>query len=165
MVSTNPSEESPAAQVAAEEQMSSKRLNSLDAFRGAVMLLMASSGFGIPQVAKHFTGSAAWAFLGYEFDHPPWVGFTLWDIIQPAFMFMVGVAVPWSVANRIARGQNFRAMFAHALWRAVLLVLLSIFLQSTWSRQTDWSFNNVLAQIGFGYPFLFLLAFAKPKTQ
>src|SRR6185503_17671585 len=43
--------------------------------------------------------------------------------------------------------------------------LLSIFLQSTWSKQTDWSFTNVLAQIGLGYPFLFLLAFASPRKQ
>lgn len=141
------------------------RLVSLDAFRGAVMLLMASTGFGIPQVAKHFPQSAVWAFFGYEFDHPPWVGFTLWDIIQPAFMFMVGVAVPWSVANRQTRGEQFPSMFRHALWRALLLVLLSIFLQSTWSRSTDWSFNNVLAQIGLGYPVLFLLAFKPPRVQ
>ena len=142
-----------------------ERLVSLDAFRGAIMLLMASSGFGIPQVAKHFVDSPAWALIGYQFEHPPWAGFTLWDIIQPSFMFMVGVAVPWSVANRRARGQSFRSMLGHALWRALLLVLLSIFLQSSWSTRTDWSFNNVLAQIGLGYPFLFLLAFAKPRVQ
>jgi heparan-alpha-glucosaminide N-acetyltransferase len=142
-----------------------ERLVSLDAFRGAVMLLMASSGMGIPQVAKHFSHSAVWAFLGYEFEHPEWAGVSLWDFIQPSFMFMVGVAVPWSVSNRIARGQSFKSMFGHALLRALLLVLLSIFLQSTWSKQTDWSFTNVLAQVGLGYPFLFLLAFAKPRTQ
>jgi len=146
-------------------ERSPDRLVSLDAFRGTIMLLMASSGFGIPQVAKHFSGSAVWAFLGYEFEHPPWAGFSLWDIIQPSFMFMVGVAVPWSVANRIARGQSFSQMIRHAMLRALLLVLLSIFLQSTWSKQTDWSFTNVLAQIGLGYPFLFLLAFASPRKQ
>src|SRR5882762_6807743 len=102
-----------ASQATPPVELSRDRLVSLDAFRGAIMLLMASSGFGIPQVAKHFTGSAAWAFLGYEFDHPPWAGFTLWDIIQPSFMFMVGVAVPWSVANRIVRGQTFPVMLRH----------------------------------------------------
>src|SRR5262249_50391522 len=142
-----------------------ERLTSMDAFRGAIMLLMSSSGLGIPQVAKHFSGSAVWAFFGYEFEHPEWTGVSLWDFIQPSFMFMVGVAVPWSIANRRASGQSFKSMFGHALLRALLLVMLSIFLQSTWSRQTDWSFTNVLAQIGLGYPFLFLLAFAKPRIQ
>jgi heparan-alpha-glucosaminide N-acetyltransferase len=150
---------------ATSTEPSPERLVSLDAFRGAIMLLMASSGFGIAQVAKQFTDSPVWAFLGYQFEHPPWAGFSLWDIIQPSFMFMVGVAVPWSVANRQSRGQSFRTMSSHALWRALLLVLLAVFLQSTWSTRTDWSFMNVLAQIGLGYPFLFLLAFARPRVQ
>ncbi|MGD0538730.1 MAG: DUF5009 domain-containing protein [Verrucomicrobiota bacterium] len=141
-----------------------RRLQSLDAFRGAIMLLMASSGLGIPQVAKHFPDSAVWKFLGDQCDHTPWAGCTLWDLIQPAFMFMVGVALPWSVANRQARGQKFGVMFGHALWRALLLVLLAVFLTSAWSRQAEWSFTNVLAQIGLGYPFLFLVAFTKPRT-
>ena len=143
----------------------SSRLVSLDAFRGAIMLLMASSGFGVTQVAKQFPDSPVWRFLGYQFEHAAWVGCTLWDLIQPAFMFMVGVALVWSIENRRARGQSFATMFSHALGRAVLLVLLAVFLTSAWSRQTEWVFTNVLAQIGLGYPFLFLLAFVKPRIQ
>lgn len=142
-----------------------ERLASLDAFRGAIMLLMASSGLGIPQVAKQFPNHPVWQFLGRQCEHAPWAGCTLWDLIQPAFMFMVGVALPWSLANRRARGTRFGAMLGHALWRALLLVLLGVFLTSAWSRRTEWVFTNVLAQIGLGYPLLFLLAFAKPRTQ
>jgi len=144
---------------------SSERLASVDAFRGAIMLLMASSGFGIPQIAEKFPDDPLWKFLGYEFEHAPWSGCTLWDLIQPAFMFMVGVALPWSVANRRARGESFARMFGHALWRAALLVLLAVFLTSAWSKQTEWRFTNVLAQIGLGYPILFLLAFAGRPAQ
>jgi heparan-alpha-glucosaminide N-acetyltransferase len=143
----------------------SKRLVSLDAYRGAIMLMMASSGLGLAQVARLHPDSDLWRFIGHEVEHAQWAGFTLWDIIQPAFMFMVGVALPWSVANRRARGQSFRSMFAHALWRVLVLILLAVFLSSAWSRQTVWSFNNVLAQIGLGYLFVFLLAFTKPRTQ
>jgi predicted acyltransferase len=145
--------------------LSSNRLVSLDAYRGAIMLLMASSGLGIPQVAANFPDSPMWKFLGYQFEHAEWTGCTLWDLIQPAFMFMVGVALPWSVANRRARGQSFAVMFAHALWRAGLLVLLAVFLTSAWSNHTEWVFTNVLAQIGLGYPLLFLLAFTRTRTQ
>jgi heparan-alpha-glucosaminide N-acetyltransferase len=141
------------------------RLVSLDAYRGAIMLLMASSGLGLTQLARSFPASQVWQFLGHECDHAQWAGCTLWDLIQPAFMFMVGVALPWSVANRRARGQSFRVMSGHALWRALGLVLLAVFLTSAWSRQTDWVFTNVLAQIGLGYPFLFVLCFAKARTQ
>jgi heparan-alpha-glucosaminide N-acetyltransferase len=141
-----------------------QRLVSLDAFRGAIMLLMASSALGIPQVARSFPESAAWRFFAYHFDHVPWAGCALWDLIQPAFMFMVGVALPWSVANRRARGQTFPVMLGHALWRSAALVLLAVVLTSNWSTQTEWIFTNVLAQIGLGYPFLFMLAFARTRT-
>jgi predicted acyltransferase len=129
------------------------------------MLLMASSGFGIPQVAKNFPDSGAWRFFGHEFDHAAWSGCTLWDLIQPAFMFMVGVSLPWSVANRQARGQSFVTIFGHAVWRALLLVLLAVFLTSAWSKHTEWVFTNVLAQIGLGYVFLFLLYFTTPRVH
>jgi heparan-alpha-glucosaminide N-acetyltransferase len=56
-------------------------------------------------------------------------------------------------------------MFRHALGRSLLLVLLGVFLTSTGSRQTVWSFTNVLAQIGLGYPILFLVAFTRPRIQ
>ena len=140
------------------------RLAALDAFRGAILLLMASSGMGLPQLAGEFPGNAVLGFLGRQCEHAEWAGCTAWDLIQPAFMFMVGVALPWSVANRRARGEGFGSMFSHALRRSLVLVLLAVFLTSAWSRQTEWSFNNVLAQIGLGYPFLFLLAFAGETT-
>jgi predicted acyltransferase len=142
-----------------------QRLVSLDAYRGAIMLLMASSGLGLGEVAKQFPDSGLWQFLRHQTDHASWAGVTLWDIIQPAFMFMVGVALPWSLANRRAAGQSFHRIFGHALCRALVLVLLAVFLTSAWSRQTAWVFSNVLAQIGLGYPIVFLLAFARPRTQ
>jgi predicted acyltransferase len=129
------------------------------------MLLMASSGLGVPQVAAKHTDSAVWGFLGQEFEHAAWAGCTLWDLIQPAFMFMVGVALPFSVANRQARRQSFGRMAVHAVWRALLLVLLAVFLTSAWSKSTEWVFTNVLAQIGLGYPLLFLLYWTRPRTQ
>jgi heparan-alpha-glucosaminide N-acetyltransferase len=142
-----------------------ERLLSLDAYRGAIMLLMASSGLGLAEVARQFPASSVWQFLGHHADHAEWTGCTLWDLIQPAFMFMVGVALPWSLTNRRARGASFGRMLGHALWRSLVLVLLAVFLSSVGDRQTDWVFANVLAQIGLGYPFLFLLAFTKPRIQ
>ncbi len=142
------------------------RLTSLDAYRGAIMLLMASAGFGLAKIAEAHPDSGFWTFIGYHAEHVAWRGGGLWDMIQPAFMFMVGVALPWSVANRTARGETFQTMFGHALWRGLLLVLLAVFLttaNSSW-KQTEWVFTNVLAQIGLGYPFLFLLAFTSNRT-
>jgi predicted acyltransferase len=133
------------------------RLASLDAYRGAIMLFMASGGLALPAVAKQFPDSPVWQFLGFNTDHVPWVGWSLWDLIQPSFMFMVGVAMPYSIASRRARGDSEAKIFAHVLYRAVFLVLLAIFLTSNWSTHTQFLFTNVLAQIGLGYAFLYLL--------
>ncbi len=140
------------------------RLASLDAFRGAIMLLMVSAGFGLVEIAKAHPDNTTLQWLGFHTEHVPWLGASLWDMIQPAFMFMVGVALPWSVANRMARGESFGRMLAHALWRAFMLVMLAVFLTSASGKQTEWIFTNVLAQIGLGYPFLFLLAFTSNRT-
>lgn len=133
------------------------RLVSLDAYRGFIMLLMASGGLSLSMVAKNFPDSPVWQFLGLQTDHVAWVGCVLWDLIQPSFMFMVGVAMPYSIASRRARGDSESKIVAHVLYRAVFLVLLSIFLQSNHRRQTDFHFTNVLAQIGLGYALLYLL--------
>jgi heparan-alpha-glucosaminide N-acetyltransferase len=133
------------------------RLISLDAYRGAIMLFMASGGLALPAVARHFPDSEVWRFLGFHTDHVPWVGCSLWDLIQPSFMFMVGVAMPYSIASRRAKGDAEIKIAAHVVYRAVFLVLLAIFLTSNWSKQTDFVFTNVLAQIGLGYAFLYLL--------
>jgi len=142
-----------------------ERLMSLDAYRGFVMLLMISAGLYASRVAQKFPDSAVWQFFGYETDHAAWRGCTLWDLIQPSFMFMVGVAIPFSIANRKLVGQPFAKLFLHAIWRGFALVLLGVFLSSTGNKQTDWNFVIVLSQIGLGYPFLWLLAWTKPRTQ
>ena len=88
------------------------RLISLDAYRGAVMLLMASGGLGLAQATGELDPGSPWKWVGRQFEHTEWAGATLWDFIQPAFMFLVGVALPWSLASRMARGQPFGALLA-----------------------------------------------------
>jgi predicted acyltransferase len=129
------------------------------------MLLMASGGLGLARATRDLDPGSPWKWVGYQVEHAEWAGATLWDFIQPGFMFMVGVALPWSLASRAARGQRFGDQFAHAHWRSLVLVLLAVFLTSAGSPQTNWVFTNVLAQIGLGYPFLFLLAFTRPRFQ
>lgn len=135
----------------------SSRLLSLDAYRGFIMLMMASAGFGLPELGRAAPGTG-WEKAAWLTNHVAWVGCSPWDLIQPAFMFMVGMAVPLSYARRREKGQTFLGMSWHALSRAVLLVLLGVMLSTRSSdTQTNWLFTNVLAQIGLGYFFLFLL--------
>jgi heparan-alpha-glucosaminide N-acetyltransferase len=141
------------------------RLVSLDAYRGFVMLLMASEGLRLGLVARHFPDSSIWQFLAYQTEHVEWRGCTLWDLIQPSFMFMVGVAMPFSLASRKGRGDTFNRLLGHTLWRSLALIALGIFLRSVGRRQTYFTFEDVLTQIGLGYTFLFLVAWTKPKVQ
>ena len=134
------------------------RLASLDAYRGFIMLVMASAGFGFATVWKnHFKDDSIWQLLAYEFDHVPWTGCAFWDLIQPSFMFMVGVAIPFSHASRVAKGYSSLRIGAHVIYRSIILILLGIFLSSGGGTLTNFTFVNVLTQIGLGYTFVYLL--------
>ncbi len=171
MTSDNPPTEplahhDPQALVSSQPRSASApaRLASIDAYRGLVMFLMMAEALELCDVAakaKHWI----WDFLCYHQTHVEWVGCSLHDMIQPSFSFLVGVALPFSLASRLARGQSKGAMTAHAIWRSVLLVFLGVFLRSLNRNRTYFTFEDTLSQIGLGYTFLFLLGLCKPKIQ
>ena len=70
-----------------------KRYLALDAYRGFIMLMLASEGLGFSALKNDPT----WGRVAGWFDHVPWEGLVFWDLIQPAFMFMVGVALPFAL--------------------------------------------------------------------
>ena len=141
------------------------RLVSLDAYRGLVMFLMAAELMHLSAVAGGFPGQAVWAWLGQQAEHVEWAGCHLHDLIQPSFSFMVGVALPFSLAGRLARGDSPARLWWHACWRGLMLVLLGVFLRSIDRPQTYWTFEDTLSQIGLGYPLLFALALARERTR
>jgi len=149
----------------AQKSEISQRLVSLDAFRGTIMLLMLNEATRLPLVARAFPHSAIWTFLAYNTEHVDWQGCSLHDLIQPGFSFLVGAAMPFSIASRTAKGQGFWELLGHAVWRSLVLILLGILLRSIRHQQTYFTFEDTLTQIGLGYVFLFLLAFTRVRTQ
>jgi predicted acyltransferase len=143
----------------------STRITSIDAFRGLVMFLMLAEAMRLWTLHNAFPESRFWSIVAYNTTHVPWQGCSLHDLIQPAFSFLVGAAMPFSLAKRRASGESFGRMLAHAIYRSVALMLLGIFLRSLERQQTYWTFEDTLTQIGLGYTFLFLLAFASLRTQ
>jgi predicted acyltransferase len=141
------------------------RISSVDAYRGFVMFLMMAEVLEFGHISKSLPDSSFWAFLAYNQDHVEWVGCSLHDLIQPSFSFLVGVALPYSIASRMAKGQNFGAMFGHTLQRSLILIFLGIFLRSMSRQQTNFTFEDTLTQIGLGYPVLFWLGFKTFRTQ
>lgn len=141
------------------------RLTAADAYRGLVMLLMMAEVLQLHRVAEQLPQSKFWHWLAQLQTHVEWVGCSLHDLIQPSFSFLVGVVLPYSLASRLAKGGQFAHLFAHALWRSLVLVGLGIFLRSQYGNQTYFTFEDTLTQIGLGYPVLFWLGFKPPRWQ
>ncbi len=141
------------------------RLASIDAFRGFVMLLMMGEVLELRRVAQALPESGLWQWLAHHQSHVAWVGCSLHDLIQPSFSFLVGVALPFSLARRTAEGQPQWQRTLHAFWRALVLILLGVFLRSTYADHTCWTFEDTLSQIGLGYGFLYLLGLRSVRTQ
>jgi heparan-alpha-glucosaminide N-acetyltransferase len=145
----------------AERQMVVQRLGSVDGFRGLVLFLMIAEIFlQLHAVAKALPQSRFWQFLGHNQLHVEWAGASLHDLIHPSFTFLVGVALPFSLAHRLARGENSGRLIAHAAWRSLLLVALGVFLRSVGKPRTYFIFMDTLTQIGLGYFPLFLIGMA-----
>jgi predicted acyltransferase len=155
----------PSTQPSAAAPAAATRITSIDAFRGLVMFLMLAEVMRLWTVRRAFPDSAFWSFVAFNTTHVPWQGCSLHDLIQPAFSFLAGASLPFSIASRRHKGERFGRMLAHAAWRSLALIFLGIFLRSMGSSRTYWTFEDTLTQIGLGYTFLFLLAFASLRVQ
>jgi heparan-alpha-glucosaminide N-acetyltransferase len=142
-----------------------QRNSAIDTYRGFVMLLMLAEVLRFSHVAESFPNSYFWHILAYNQSHVEWAGMSLHDTIQPSFTFLVGVALPYSLRSRRRKGESFKHMLGHTIWRSFLLVALGIFLRSIHSPSTNFTFEDTLTQIGLGYTFAFLVALCAPKWQ
>lgn len=128
---------------ASAQPAATERYLSLDAFRGFVMLLLISHGFGFGSLQGH----PVWGRIAAQLNHVPWDGASCWDFIQSAFLFMSGMALPFAMARRRALGAMTLDLFKHVAWRAVMLILLSQVIISVASGKLSFQLNNVLNQI------------------
>jgi len=141
------------------------RVVSVDLYRGAVMFLMMAEVLELGRVARSFPDSPTWRALAFHQSHVAWTGCSVHDMIQPSFSFLVGVALPFSLASRARRGESTARSIGHAAWRALILVALGIALRSVGRKQTNFTFEDTLTQIGLGYLPLFLLGLARPAWR
>ncbi|MBR2838644.1 MAG: DUF5009 domain-containing protein [Kiritimatiellae bacterium] len=101
---------------------SNERLVSLDALRGFDMLfIMGLSGLVVAVCAAFGFGDC---FLVEQMRHVKWHGLTHHDTIFPLFLFIAGVAFPFSFAAQAARGRTRAQICLKIFRRAVALVLL-----------------------------------------
>jgi predicted acyltransferase len=125
-----------------------ERVQSLDLFRGLVMFLLIAEGAGLYHTWLAATEPGTFLHgLALQFHHHPWNGLRFWDLIQPYFMFIVGVAMWFSVNKRETRGDSRRRITLHILRRCLILLAFGVGLHIGYSRHLVWELWNVLAQL------------------
>jgi predicted acyltransferase len=140
------------------------RVTSIDFFRGFTMFLLAGEATGLyGQLEKSHLGIVY--FLGIQLSHHNWHGMHFWDLIQPFFMFIVGVAIPFAVANRLKKGDSTKTITYHAIKRSFLLLFLGWALYFVDAGKLVFQFQNVLAQLSVTYLVSFLIRNKSFKFQ
>ncbi|MEP7374949.1 MAG: DUF5009 domain-containing protein [Chitinophagaceae bacterium] len=99
--------------------LTTRRILSIDSFRGITILVMifvndVSGVSGIPDWMKHKAANAD--------------AMTFVDIVFPAFLFIVGMSLPFAINNRLKKGDSFIKLQAHILWRTLGLLVLGVFM-------------------------------------
>lgn len=137
---------------------SEDRLLSLDFFRGIVMFLLIAEYTNLYNflTSPELQGTFIYT-IGKQFHHHPWNGLRAWDLVQPFFMFIVGVAIPFAVTKRLERGDDYSEVFKHALKRSFLLLLFGWGLYCIGPGKITFRFHNVLSQLSVTYLIAFLM--------
>jgi predicted acyltransferase len=140
------------------------RVTSIDFFRGLTMFLLAGEA---AELYGHLEKSQIGIihFLGIQFSHHEWHGLHFWDLIQPFFMFIVGVAIPFAVANRLKKGDSTKTITRHAIKRSCLLLFFGWALYFGDAGHLVFRFQNVLAQLSVTYIIAFLIRNKSFKFQ
>lgn len=150
----------------AHQPLASKRLVSLDVFRGITILGM---------ILVNNPGT--WGAMYGPLRHAPWHGWTPTDLIFPFFLFIVGVAIVYAFSNKIESGEDRRPLVLKALKRGAILFGLGLFMAAYPFVQWEPEFGlrdgierlrimGVLQRIGICY-FVATVIFLyfKPKAQ
>ncbi len=137
---------------------SSSRLHALDALRGFDMFWIMGGDSWIHALAE-LTGWSVAIWGAMQMEHMAWDGFRFYDMIFPLFLFIAGVAMPFSLTRRLERGDNKRKLMGHVIRRGLILVVLGIIynnglFQYAWDEMR---YPSVLGRIGLAYLFAGLI--------
>ena len=159
MANSNPSTDHPST----GSLPSGDRLIAVDALRGFDMLWIVGAESMIPAMVAIDTSFSR--FVARQLDHAPWQGFTFFDLIFPLFLFIVGIAIVFSLEKVKTRG-GLRAGWSRVLPRVLLLFVLGILYGGQGLADTDKiRLLNVLQRIALCYGAVALLYLAlRPRS-
>jgi predicted acyltransferase len=132
----------------------SQRLYSLDALRGFDMFWIMGAEEIFHTLAKA-TGSPFWGTIAEQFVHPDWNGFHFYDLIFPLFLFIAGVATPYSVGRDLEKGVDRKKLLLRVVRRGLILVILGIIYNNGLQIRplAETRLPSVLGRIGLAYMF------------
>jgi len=136
------------------QKNNSNRLFSLDALRGFDMFWIMGAEEIVHALSKA-TGSSFFGGFANQLTHPAWNGFHLYDLIFPLFLFIAGVATPYSVGREIELGKTNSQVMLRVAKRAFILVLLGLVVNNGLEIRpiAEIRFGSVLGRIGLAYMF------------
>jgi len=129
-----------------------QRLYSLDALRGFDMFWIMGAEEIFNKLSEA-TGSPFWNAIALQLTHPDWNGFHFYDLIFPLFLFLAGVATPYSVGRELEKGKSKNELLWRVIKRGLILVLLGIIYNNGLVIKpiSDIRFASVLGRIGIAY--------------
>lgn len=146
--------------------LSKQRLLSLDMFRGMAMVMMLMEYSHINYVLIGiFSNKPVLGGLVAHLQHYKWNGLYFWDLGQPYFTFVLGVAMAFSITNRWQKGAAWSETFKHVIYRCFVLSLLGIILISDLRGQLTVELWNILFVLSFNIIVTFLIFKFRSSTQ
>lgn len=125
-----------------------QRLHSLDALRGFDMFWITGGGALFIAISQ-MTGLG---WIETQMHHVEWEGFRFFDLIFPLFMFIAGVAIPFSVKAKLEKNVPKNKLFWKAFQRLAILIVLGLLYNGNFRKGfEDGRIASVLGQIGIGY--------------
>ena len=93
-----------------------------------------------------------WGAMYAPLKHAEWHGWTFTDTIFPFFLWIVGVAIPFSLVRRLEAGERPLSFFPRIIRRTLLLIGLGLFLSGfPFFEWETLRFPGVLQRIGVCY--------------
>ena len=137
-------------QATASVPSASKRLVSLDAFRGWTMFWIVGGGALVTGL-EALGHNPVIDTLVYQLEHTPWQGLRYYDLIWPSFMLMTGMSLPFSYAKR-SLTQTHREILLRVLRRVIVLFLLGSVRESVSLNHPYWvELSSALQPIAIAY--------------
>jgi len=142
-----------------------QRLLSLDLMRGIIMVLLCLEASGMYHYLTQGAEGGPFQALMIQFDHHPWNGLRFWDLIQPGFMFIAGVALAFSLDKQNKAGVPWSDSFRKALKRSGWLFFWGVLDYAVRPGGLSFELWDVLTQLSFTSLVAFLVFKWEWKTQ